>query len=180
MSVEWLRNLAGASLTEEEMQRVPYPKTELTAHVSIRFMQFNGLIGTWIIGPILALSKKEHRNLSCLKAKMTKAGRAGVFLGVPFGVLATYAKIGKESDPYKIWDRCYRLRHNRNQVRVDQASTVSTLGGAVLGVASGGGAWFGALMGMSAGIMASAVYNNKLEKDEKKRAAEALQKDNTP
>ncbi|XP_052810810.1 uncharacterized protein LOC128238694 [Mya arenaria] len=172
MSAEWLRNMGGGSLTDEEMQKVPYPTVELTTHVIIKSMQFYGIIGTWIVGPLAAVGKKETRNTACLRMKMAKCGRVGVLLGVPGGILATYLTIRKDEE-YKVWDRCYRLRHNRGQVRVDQACTVTTLGGAAIGAATGGGVWFGGLMGMTAGLLGAAIYNGKLAAKQKAEAEEA-------
>jgi hypothetical protein len=64
----------------------------------------------------------------------------------------------KNEEEYKIWDRCYRLRHNRGQVRVDQYSFVGAVAGAGIGVAAGSGALFGGLVGMSSGILLSATH----------------------
>lgn len=117
-----------------------------------------------LVGPIAAAVKKDTRNLAGVKHKMTRCGRGGLVLGVFMGPFMTYMKIRKEEDPYKIWDRCYRLRHNRGQILVDQSSVVGGVGGAAIGAATSSGALFGGLVGMSSGILAAAVYNNVLKK----------------
>ncbi|CAC5425511.1 unnamed protein product [Mytilus coruscus] len=112
--------------------------------------------------PVAAIMKKETRNLRGIQQKMTRAGRGGIILGLVTGPLMTFLKV-KDEDEYKIWDRCYRLRHNRGQVRVDQGSIVGAVGGAGIGAATGS-ALFGGLVGMSSGIIAMAIYNNVIVK----------------
>lgn len=157
-----MKNLCGASLNDEAMQRIGYPTFELGTHVTIKTVQSFGLLGTVLVGPIKAATKAETRNWAGIQQSMTRAGRGGLILGVFVGPLLTYLKVRNETDGYKIWDRCYRLRYNRNQVRVDQASIVGAATGAAIayGTASTGGAMFGGLVGMSAGIILAAVYNS--------------------
>lgn len=147
------------------MQDIPHPTAELTLHVTVKGIQMFGLLGTTLVGPIAAAIRKETRNWPGIKSSMTRMGRGGVIIGALSGPLLTYMKIRKEEDPYKIWDRCYRLRYNRNQVRVDQASFIGAAGGAAVSVATGSGALFGGLVGMSAGILGAAFYNNGIKKD---------------
>lgn len=160
MSSEWLKNMCGATLEDEAMQRVPNPTAELTVHVTTKTVQSFGLLGTLLVGPIAAVVRKETRNWQGIKHKMTRAGRGGLVLGVVMGPVMTYMKIKNEKDEYKIWDRCYRLRYNRCQVLVDQAAIIGGVGGAAAGAATGSGALFGGLVGMSSGIIAAAIYNN--------------------
>ncbi|XP_053396567.1 uncharacterized protein LOC123551103 [Mercenaria mercenaria] len=165
MSSEWFKNMCGASLDDEAMQRVPNPKLELTTHVTIKTIQSFGLLGTILVGPIAAAAKKETRNWPGVKHKITRCGRGGLFLGVVMGPVITYMKIRSEEDSYKIWDRCYRLRYNRGQVLVDQASVIGGVGGAAVGAATSSGALFGGLVGMSSGILAAAIVNNTMKKE---------------
>lgn len=164
MSSEWAKNMAGMTLTDEQMEKIPNPKLELYIHVTTKTVQAFGLLGTILVGPISACVKKETRNWPGVKNKMTRMGRGGLVLGLVTGPLMTYMKIKNETDPYKIWDRCYRLRHNRGQVRVDQDSVLGAIGGAGIGAATGSGAMFGGLAGMSTGILFAAFYNNVINK----------------
>jgi len=175
MSSQWLQNHMGATLSDEEMEKIPNPKFEVGVHVVIKFMQAGGILGTWLFGPIAAVRKSETRNLQCLRMKMGKCGRAGVFIGIPLGMAASYAQTSK-CDEYRNWDRCYRLRHNRGQVRADQASAVGSIGGAAIGYATGAGAWFGGLMGMSALMLAAAIYTSKMDTKQKKEGQKAKER----
>lgn len=165
MSSEWVKNMCGAQLDDETMQKIPNPMLELTLHVTTKTIQSFGLLGTVLVGPIAAVARKETRNWPGIKQKMTRAGRGGLILGVVMGPAMTYMKIRNEEDQYKIWDRCYRLRHNRSQVLVDQASIIGGVGGAAVSAATGNGALFGGLVGMSSGILAAAIFNNSMRKE---------------
>ncbi|KAL4233591.1 hypothetical protein ACF0H5_008272 [Mactra antiquata] len=167
MGSEWLKNMGGSHLEDEAMQKIPYPKTELTVHVTTKTIQAFGLLGTVLVGPIVAVVRKDSRNWPGIKSKMTKCGRNGLFLGAFMGPFMVYMKIKNEEDPYKTWDRCYRLRYNRDQVRVDRASVVGSLTGAAVGSATASGAMFGGLVGLSTSIIAMAIYNNAILKKDK-------------
>lgn len=162
MGGEWMQNLCGVSLDDEAMQKIGHPTIELGTHVTIKTVQSFGLLGTVLVGPITAAARQETRNWPGVQQSMTRAGRGGLILGLFAGPLLTYLTVRNETDGYKIWDRCYRLRYNRNQVRVDQASIVGAATGAAIayGTASAGGAMFGSLVGMSSGIILAAVYNS--------------------
>lgn len=165
MSSIWLKNLCGSSLDDAAMKDIPNPTLELGVHVTIKTVQAFGLLGTVLVGPIVAAVGKETRNMSGLKHNMTRVGRGGLILGLGVGPLLTYLKLRTVDDPYKVWDRCYRLRYNRSQVFVDQASFVGGVAGVAAGASMASGALFGGLVGMSSGILAAAVYNNAIRKE---------------
>lgn len=162
MGSQWFRNMRGATLTDEEMKEIPHPTLELTLHISTKTIQAGGLLGSMLIAPIACLIMKDSRNLNALKHTAMRYGRNGIIIGAALGPLMTYGKIRNEEDPYKIWDRCYRLRYNRNQVRVDQMSVVGGAAGTAIGVASGAcnGAMLGGVTGMVSGVLLAAIYNS--------------------
>ena len=157
--MEYVKNHLGMKLSDDEMASVPYPVTELTTHVTIKDVQAFGLLGTLLFGPINALRSPATRNLAGLAAKCTKAGRIGVIVGLVAGPAMTYAKV-RSLDEDAIVDRCYRLRNNRGQVRVDQASIIGGVAGVVVGMSQANPA-LGFLLGMSSGVLGAAVYNAK-------------------
>jgi len=160
MSLSWFKNYAGLTLDEQQMKDIPNPTAELVIHVTLKDVQAFGLIGTLIVGPISALRRPETRSLLGLRRRMTRCGLAGVALGLVAGPLMTYARIYNQSEE-AVYDRCYRLRNNRGQVRVDQASIVGLLGGGGLSIALKKCPMFGGLIGMSIGVLGMAFYNNK-------------------
>lgn len=65
---------------------------------------------------------------------------------------------------YAYYDRSYRLRHNKNQVRVDRAA-YSGLGiGTVAAVAMAANPLTGAAVGLASGTAAGGVYNMMISK----------------
>jgi hypothetical protein len=64
-----------------------------------------------------------------MKESMTSKGTGGLILGMAVGPILTMYLMRNEDD-YKIWDRCYRLRNSKNQVRVDQDSVIGAVVGA--------------------------------------------------
>ncbi|KAL4233592.1 hypothetical protein ACF0H5_008273 [Mactra antiquata] len=165
MGGEWLKNMCGRTLEDEAMQRVACPRLELGTHITFKTVQAFGLLGTVLVGPITAAVKPEFRNYEGLKNSVTRAGVGGVVLGAVTGPILTYLVTRKE-DQYKVWDRCYRLRYNRCQVRVDRTSMLGAASGAAIGAAYAGMAAFGGVVGMSAGIIFAAIYNNVGSKKE--------------
>jgi len=162
MSYTWLKNHLGFTLTDDEFKDIPYPTVELAVHVAIKDIQAFGLIGTFIVGPIRALMKAETRTWTMIRRRSTRAGLVGVALGCIAGPAMTYGRV-RNLEQDAIYDRCYRLRHNRTQVKVDRASFVGLIAGGGLGIALGGCPMYGGLVGMSAGVLTMAAYNRSAE-----------------
>lgn len=163
MGSEWLKNMCGISLTDQQMERVPHSTTELGIHVTTKFVQAFGLIGTLMVGPIFASTNVNTRNWEGMKESMTSKGTGGLILGMAVGPILTMYLMRNEDD-YKIWDRCYRLRNSKNQVLVDQESVLGAVVGAGVGSYTGNGAVFGGLLGMSGGIILATIYNSTKSK----------------
>ena len=163
MSVNWLKNMVGIRLTEEQMKDIPNPTVELTVHVTAKNIQAFALLGTVVVGPVRAIARAPTRNLSGIISTATKFGKYGVVIGCFLGPAMTYGRLKSSNATHDaIYDRCYRLRNNRSQIRVDQASVVGAIGGAgLLTLVFRKCPIFGALFGMSSGIIAMAIYNNK-------------------
>ncbi|KAF6023955.1 hypothetical protein EB796_017740 [Bugula neritina] len=91
--------------------------------------------------------------------------RNGMLIGAPLGVLATYGAMRSTSKKpdvdmdYEYFDRAYRLRHNRGQVRVDRASIIVSGVGVATAVAQGSSVLGGGALGLAAGTLLGAVYN---------------------
>jgi len=163
MSVSYLKNHLGFQLTDEEMRDIPYPYLEMYTHVNIKAAQFFGIAGTMVVGPISAIVRSKTRSLAGIGSLAYKCGKWGVIISLFVGPAMTTSVLrAKNADRDSVYDRCYRLRYNRNQVRVDRGSAVGALTGAALAVPMGARPLFGGLVGMSMGIMAMAYYNNAL------------------
>jgi len=163
MSVAWVKNLVGFTLSDEEMKNIPRAQSELYVHVIIKSVQAFGLIGTLVVGPISAMRRPETRSLVGLRRRMTRCGLAGVALGCLAGPVLTYARLlSSSATADSIYDKSYRLRHNRGQVRVDRGWLLGLFGGAGLSIAVKKCPMFGGLVGMSAGVITAAYCNSTL------------------
>ena len=160
MSSQWLRNHTGATLTDAEFADVPSPRVELTVHVTMKTVQALGLLGTVLVGPLVAVARSSSRSAAGVARLSAKSGKIGATIGLLIGVPLTMARM-RTLDDDAVVDRCFRLRHNRGQVRVDRASAVGAVAGGLVGAVTSLSVPYGALLGMSGGILAMAVYNNK-------------------
>jgi len=165
MSISWLKNHLGFQLTPEQMADIPYPYVELHTHVIIKTAQAFGLLGTLVVGPVVALARSETRTLAGVKSSACKCGKWGVMLSFIAGPMMTQSVlIGKKASPESVYDRCYRLRYNRGQVRIDRGSAVGAISGAAIAGQMAESPVMGALLGMSVGIISVAFYNSSLPK----------------
>jgi hypothetical protein len=161
MSWLWFKNLIGCKLEDAEIRDIPHPYAEVYIHVLVKSVQSFGLLGTIIIGPILALLSAETRTTEGVYSAALKYGEWGVLLGCVAGPLVTYARLKSvKANQDAVYDRSYRLRNNYDQIRVDRGSIVGAVGGAAVAVLMGACPMFGGLVGMSAGIISMAFYNN--------------------
>lgn len=85
MKFPYFQNYAGVQLTEEEYQDIEHPYMEMYTHVTLKTVQSGTLLGTVLFGPLLALVKKDTRNMKGLVTKISKAGSVGAGIGLFVG-----------------------------------------------------------------------------------------------
>ena len=157
----YLKNRMGTALTDKEMKDIPNPKTELTMHVITRVVQAFGILSTVLIGPLAAMRNAETWNLAGVASEAKTCGNYGVLLGFVVGLGIAVARMSLLTAD-RIYDRCYRLRKNQDQRRVDQSFVVATSAGAVMAAMTGSSPILGALLGMTGAVFAVGVYNQSL------------------
>ena len=157
MGTKWAINLfLPVTLSDEEMRDIPMPRLELHIHVMYKTVQAGTILGMGIFGPLIALIRRRPFAATCLRA-----GQIGALIGVPAGPMMTEMTLSKtKSTDDMVWDRCYRLRYNRSQVRVDRACTYGELAGAAFAMTSGGSLLNGSLTGLALATVAAGVFNN--------------------
>ena len=157
MGSKWAMNLFFPTTpTDDTMASVPMPRTELHVHVMYKTVQAGTILGMGVFGPIIAIIRKRPMAATCLRA-----GKIGALIGIPAGPAMTEMTLKKtNSTDDMVWDRCYRLRYNRCQVRVDRACTYGMLGGAAYAAFTGGAAINGAVTGIFLSTILAGVYNN--------------------
>lgn len=157
--------MLGLKLTDDQMENIPYPKLELTTHVTIKTVQAGGVLGSCLVAPISAMVRPDTRNWAEIQQRMAIYGKNGMVVGLILGPFFTMMRLRSIETDDAVRDRCYRLRKNRNQVRVDQGSVLGALSG--YGIAAHGAfgnfansVWFGTVVGMTSGIALAAALNS--------------------
>jgi len=156
----------GSELTDAELEDIPSPRMELHAHVMTKFVQMSSILGASIIGPLVGL--KRGRSIAAAFRAAPLGGRIGLVFGMPASVAMTEMMI-RGNEPERVYDRCFRLRHNMCQNRVDRNSVYSGLAGAaVTGIAGcplGLGPATGFFLGVAGGCIGTGIYNALDEKN---------------
>jgi len=167
MNVPWLKNFLGFEVTDEQMRNIPYPYAELHAHVIMKTAQAFGLLGTLVVGPVVALARSETRSFAGVKSSACTCGKWGVMLSFVAGPVMTQSLLhSKQATPDSVYDRCYSLRYNKGQIRIDRGSAFGAVSGAALAGQMSASPLMGALLGMSAGMISMALYSYASQRPE--------------
>ena len=161
---QYCRNMFGERLSDEEMQVIKYAKGELYYHVMLKDVQAFAFLGMCIVAPAVQMIRGP-RTFAALQATAIKYGKVGAVLGIPAGAGMMYMRErGANIDADGFYDRAYRLRKNRNQVRVDRGTYVGTIAGVAGALGMGAPISSGAVVGMVAGTVLGGLYNSGKDK----------------
>ncbi|XP_067927885.1 uncharacterized protein [Watersipora subatra] len=160
----YLKNMMRFNVDDDSMAAVPYAKAELYFHVSTKFAQVCAMAGG-VLGTGIGCFKKNSYPLKGL----ISGTRNGMIAGIPLGILATYGamKLIQSRDydqdmDYAYYDRAYRIRYNRNQIRVDSTALACLAAGMFVPV-PGFTPLHVAAMGFVGGSIAAGSYNRTLK-----------------
>nr|CAH8875458.1 unnamed protein product [Trichobilharzia regenti] len=154
----WLRNIFGYRLSESELQNVPYPKTELLLHVGLRTTQVSCLFGAVVCAPVATILSTP-RTFRRFTLRFAKYATYAVLPGVALGPVLMYIRLHDQPDE-AIYDRCYRLRCNKHQLRVDRFAYIGLIWGGIAGFASRVRPLETSVVGMVLGSITAACYNH--------------------
>lgn len=154
MSKQWAKNFVGLHCTDFEMLQVKNPQLELTIHITFKTVQLGTFFGSCVVAPIVQ-SIAGPRTEAAFKARMFEYGAFGSLVGLAAGPIWTMM-FCQSKNTVQIYDRCYRLRFNRNQLNIDRF----TAAGALIGLAATGVP--GIVLGIDAGMMLGTLYNSIL------------------
>lgn len=160
----YFKNNLGFTLSEEEMEDIPYPKEELVTHITLKTSQLFSIVGTLIFHPVRQMVKKDFcpRNFF---VKGAKTGFRGAIAGAVTGSIMSFVFFEKKKIEHQgFYDRSYRLRYNRSQILVDQASVGLATAGAIGGTILGSGMMVPGVWGYVGGVVGAAAYNNMIRK----------------
>eukprot|EP00093_Oithona_nana_P014634 14634.XXX_2847_4006_1 [CDS] Oithona nana genome sequencing. len=164
MNLPFIKNLYfGQELSEDEIKDIPNPRAELHFHVMYKNLQVGCILGG-LIGAIRGY--RRHKSLAGLIRVAVKGQKLGCVIMAPAAPVMTEAILQKRNaSDESIYDRCYRIRSNNNQVRVDRHATYLALAGGGLGSIAKIGVTNGLLMGFTVGTVTTGVLNSTLWKD---------------
>ena len=145
-------------LSDKHMRSICTPRLELSAHITVKGTQAFTILGAGLVGPIVALVK-GNRDWQGIQESAFTCGRYGALASLAIGPLLSGAFMWSRSLD-SIEDRCYRLRCNKNQVRVDQLTILGTLAGVGIAYQLGEVLEKGAVFGLAGGCLFGAALNH--------------------
>lgn len=148
-------NLCGVKLSEEQMEKIPFPRFELTAHVTMKSVQALGLAGC-LAAPVVSYVKGE-RDLESVEDRAFEYGKTGMLAGLVLGSVSAIPFFFKDGVYLK--DTCYRIRFNENQLFVDRSSLVGLFLGIGVARYSGKDLKKGAVLGFICGFFVATIFN---------------------
>ena len=149
-------NAVGVSLTDRNLREIPQPRLELIAHTTLRTTQALAVLAS-IAGAVTAYrqGQSDCRSLRDTAGSYASVGAVtGAALGPPLA-LAYLRKFSLDG----LYDRAYRLRLNRYQLRVDRLSVVAAVLGAAAACQLGEPVAGGAALGMAGGCVLTGIFN---------------------
>ncbi len=131
------------------------------------------IMGMGILAPVVSLLRRKP-----IATTILRYGRNGAIFGVVAGPTMTEAMLrSKNATDDSIWDRCYRLRQNKGQVRTDRYASFCALGAGTATALLGQGPLVGVLTGYASGTVLSGVLGNMLDPPEPKESKPKEAKD---
>eukprot|EP00918_Siedleckia_nematoides_P073075 GHVU01159530.1.p1 GENE.GHVU01159530.1~~GHVU01159530.1.p1 ORF type:complete len:162 (+),score=6.24 GHVU01159530.1:96-581(+) len=156
----YVKNLVGLRLSDQQLEDIPCPRSELFLHPIVKSVQAFTTLGAVVVGPSVSLYRGERDCESIRKSAATYA-TYGALAGLVVGPLISLASTRK-MEKSGCFDRCLRLRCSKNQMRVDRLAAVGALGGAGAAIYLGEKGLDGAVLGLSGGVILAAVLNRFL------------------
>ena len=157
MTSYFIQNLyLGRGLSEEKMANIPHPRMELHIHVMYKTLQVGSTLGLFI-GPVVGAIR--GRSMRAFARGAVQGARMGALIGIPAGPLMTELALGmKKANQDSIYDRSYRIRHNRNQITIDRVTTYGTVFGGFASMSMGGTFVTGTVLGIALSHLAGIIY----------------------
>jgi len=111
------------------------------------------------------------RALFAWRSKKKKKKRSKVFLKTSIIKLCILLSVAD----YQVWDRCYRLRHNENQVRVDRTFTFGLLTATAVSLIAKYPVVNGVIISIPLSLLLAAFYNAKVAEKVQKSVTDEIQ-----
>ncbi|CAH8649261.1 unnamed protein product [Schistosoma guineensis] len=105
--------------------------------MALRTVLTSCLFGAIVCAPMITLLS-EPKTLRCLTRRSFKFATYGFLPGITIAPILMYARMKDQPDE-AFYDRCYRLRSNKSQLRVDRFSYIGLGCGRIAGFANAAG-----------------------------------------
>ncbi|ELT88732.1 hypothetical protein CAPTEDRAFT_21433 [Capitella teleta] len=153
-------NTLGLRLDEGKLRQIPTPRFELFSHITLKTVQAGAVIGGVLAAPITTGIKGECGNCEASCDRAYRFGTQGMKIGaiagpVLFSIWAMQTK--PSTDGYT--DRCYRLRHNKNQLFSDRLCFLGLAAGAGVAKYMGEDLCKGMFFGFTGGLVGAGLIN---------------------
>ena len=89
MSSNYIKNLVGFNLSEDQMQHVTHPGGELWTHIAFKFLQTGAILGFCFIAPTIQCFKGP-RTFPDMAAAALRGGAIGSAVGLAVGPVLAY------------------------------------------------------------------------------------------
>lgn len=90
MMLPYFKNYLGAKLSEDDYQNIPHPYVEMYTHVTLKTVQLGTTFSTVLFGPLIALARKDTRNMAGLVQRVNRASKIGIGIGLVVGTYIIY------------------------------------------------------------------------------------------
>eukprot|EP00914_Ancora_sagittata_P001429 GHVO01003716.1.p1 GENE.GHVO01003716.1~~GHVO01003716.1.p1 ORF type:complete len:167 (+),score=26.06 GHVO01003716.1:116-616(+) len=160
MTHYFVLNTLGLRLDEENLQKIPTPRFELFTHVTLKGVQAGAVIGGVLAAPITTGIKGECGNCEASCDRAYRFGTKGMQIGAIAGPLMYgmwYMQAKPSTDA--VVDRCYRLRHNKNQLFSDRMCILGLAAGAGFAKYMGEELGKGMFFGFTGGLVGAGLIN---------------------
>jgi len=149
-------------MSNEDYESVEHPRLELHLHVATKFVQLGSLVGLTLVGPLVGAWR--GRSLAAAGSGGLRGARIGGVGGIVIAPIMTEMAVkGQENE--RIFDRAYRIRYNRGQMRTDRFFFTGALGGLAVGGLVGPGLLTGALLGGASACVGAGLTNPMVLRD---------------
>ncbi|TMS38590.1 hypothetical protein L596_005280 [Steinernema carpocapsae] len=144
----------GVKQTDLQLLQVPNAATEFSLHVTLRCVQSGTVLGSVLGSLACAFQNGSDTDMKNLKRAFVHGGCTGAMIGLIAGPLFSYWNV-QQMSTLKLYDRCYRLRFNNEELNTDRSCLV----GATIGTVCGGSLGF--VVGVDLAKLFSTVIGGK-------------------
>eukprot|EP01084_Bolivina_argentea_P082858 150032_1 len=175
----YFQNYLSGNLTPSQAKYISSPMAEVQIHSTIRFAQIGAMMG-FIIGEFVGLYRARKFKSGYLKTSAFLSAQKSTNWMITCSLLSFPASYGyykiKAYEYIDFYDRAYRLRLNKYQLRIDRATFLGAILGGLL-MLKKKRFRYGFAMGMVNGIFVMTIGNVLIWRQEQRLLLQQMQHD---